>query len=337
MKYSKIIGYLLGKLTGGISAAVAMSIVPGAGAYAYAQDFPTRSIEIVAAVPSGSATDILSRRLAEKLQERLGVPVVVLNKPGGGTVIATEYVASSEPDGYTLLMGNSALSFASVLHSNLPYDPNTAFAPIGIVAESPFVLVANSEVGVNSVTELFALAKEKPGTLNYASGGLGSATHIACELLSMRADIDIEHVPYSSPGLLVPDLVSNRTQIMCSPLLPWLSMIKAGKVIALGIAQENPLTDPMELPSIKQETGVDYLTKQWYALLAPSETPQAVMDTLGQAFDTVLNDPEFQEQLANGGLSVGDKPLVLEEAAAFMSEQRELLSPVAESTGVKLD
>jgi tripartite-type tricarboxylate transporter receptor subunit TctC len=298
-------------------------------------EYPDRPINLVAAVPTGSATDIVARQLAEKLQSRIGSPVIVLNKPGGGTVIATEYVAKSQPNGYTLLLGNSAMSLNPFLYKRLPYDPKKDFSGVALVAESPYVVVVNNELGVKSMKEFIALAKQKPKTINFASAGPGSATHMACELLAQRAGIALTHVPYANTGIIAADLQSNVVQMMCSPPASIIPIMQRNRMTVLGVSNATGITEPFPAPSVKQATGVDYIADQWFGVLAPKNTPQAVLTKLASGIKAVLADPEFQRKLAEQGL--GLHPLYLNDFDAFLAHELELWGPVVHSSGLKLN
>ena len=300
-----------------------------------AQEYPTRPIQIVSAVPIGSATDILARHVSEKLRAQLGGAVIVINKPGAGGTIAAEFVAKSPPDGYTLLFGNSALTFYSFLHRKLSFDVVADLAGIGLVAQSPFVVVVNNDLGAKSMQDLLALAKAKPKGINFASAGFGSATHMACELLAGRAGVELTHVPYANTMSIASDLQSNTVQMMCSPLSSILPMLAGGRLSIVGVSADTAMSEPIEVPSVKQSTGIDFVVNQWFGLLAPRGTPAPILNKLADAVKEIVDDPDFRRRLKDQALEV--RPLYLNGFDDFIVKEQKLWGPVVEAAGVKMN
>jgi tripartite-type tricarboxylate transporter receptor subunit TctC len=306
-----------------------------AASLAYAQDYPTRPVQIITSVSIGSATDILARQLADKLQHHLGGTVIVMNKPGAGGTIAADFVAKSAPDGYTLFFGNSGLALFPFLYKKLPFDVLNDFAGIALIADSPYAVVVNNDLGVKNMKELFALAKAKPGTINFASGGFGSATHMACELLGRRAGVEFAHIPYSNTMTIATDLQSNNVQLMCSPPSSILPLLGGGRVTIIGVSSEAAMKEPVEAPSVKQATGVDFVIDQWFGLLAPKKTPDAVLQKLAAASKAVLEDADFIAKLKTQALEA--HPLYLGSFDKFIAAELATWGPIVQATGVTLD
>jgi len=301
----------------------------------HAADYPTKAIQIVSAVPIGSATDILARQVGEKLGRAIGGTVIVVNKPGASGTIAADFVAKSPADGYNLLFGNSALALYPFLYKKLSFDVQADFAGVGLVADSPYVVVVNNDLGVKNMQELIALAKAKPKTINFASAGVGTGTHMACELLANRAGIQLTHVPYSNTMLIAPDVQSNTVQMMCSPLASWLSLLNRGRISIIGVSAATPITDPIQVPSVKETTGVDFIANQWFGLLAPKRTPAPVMQQLAKALQAVVEEPDFRKKLKDQALE--SHPLYLGGFDDFIANEQNLWGPIVKGAGVTLD
>jgi tripartite-type tricarboxylate transporter receptor subunit TctC len=249
-----------------------------------AQDkYPSRPIQMVVALAQATTADIIARVYAEKLSQRLGQPVVVQNRPGAGGTIASQVVASSAGDGYTILMTNSAHSINPALYRNLPYDSLRDFVGVALVADSPALVVVNPQVGARTLKEFVDLAKQKPGAFNYGSAGVGTATHLAGAYFASRAGVDIVHVPYKTSPELITDLLSGRIQATFVPPAFLLSQIREGKLLALGVSTAESMREPLEVPSVRRAANVDYEYSTWYGFLAPAKVPAASLQMLAQA------------------------------------------------------
>lgn len=300
-----------------------------------AAEYPSTPIQIVSSVPIGSATDILARQVADKLGPQMGGPVIVLNKPGAGGLIAANYVAKSPADGYNLLFGNSALALYPFLYKKHAFDVLADLAGIGLVAESPYVVVVNNDLGVKTMQELLNFAKAKPKAINFASGGAGTGTHLACELLASRAGVQLTHVPYANTMMVATDLQSNTVQMMCSPLASILPLLAGGRVSVIGVSAPTAMTDPIPIPSVKQSTGVDFIATQWFGLLAPKNTPEPIVQKLAKGLEGVIADPDFRQKLKDQALET--HPLYLKDFDDFIAQELKFWGPVVAATGMKLD
>jgi tripartite-type tricarboxylate transporter receptor subunit TctC len=269
-----------------------------AGRVSLAADWPTRPVRLVVPFPPGGSTDILARAIAQKLQEALGQPFVVDNKPGAGGSIGASEVARAAADGYTILMGHiGTLAINPSLYPQLPYDPVTSFAPVALIARVPNVLVVNPAVPVHDVRELIALAKAKPGSLRYASGGNGSAAHIAMEYFKLRTQTSIEHIPYRGTSPAVSDVIGGQVEIIMTGVPAVLQQVRAGKLRALAVSSRAPVASMPELPTIAASGVPDFEAIQWYGIVAPARTPAAVISLLNAEIGRALQTPALKARL----------------------------------------
>ena len=261
----------------------------------------SRPIRIIVPFPPGGSTDILGRAIAAKLQESLGQPVVVENKPGAGGSIGATEAARSAGDGHTLLMGHiGTLAINPSLYPNLPYDPRKSFAPVALVARVPNVLVVNPQVPVKDVAELIALAKAKPGQLRYASGGNGSAAHLAMEYFKLRAGVDIMHIPYKGTAPAVTDVLGGQVEITMTGVPAVAAQVKAGKLRALGVSGAGPVATLPGVPAIAA-TIRDFEAIQWYGVVVPAGTPARIVERLNAEINRALASPELRARLETEG------------------------------------
>jgi len=257
------------------------------------EPYPSRPIRLVIPFPPGGSNDVIGRVVATLLGERLGRPVIVDNRGGAGSVIGTEMVAKSEPDGYTLLFISSAFPATVSLHK-LPYDPVRAFVPIAIIAAGPNVLVVNPTLPVKSVRELIALAKAKPGALNTASAGVGSFQHLGGELFYSMAGIDVVTVQFKGGGPAMVDVMAGNTQIMFGSLVQVLPHIRAGRLRALGVGGMKRSPTLPEVPTISEAGVAGYEATNWWGFIAPVGTPQAIVARLHREITALGRSPELQ-------------------------------------------
>lgn len=278
--------------------------------FAHAADrtWPTRPVRIVVPFTPGGSTDILGREIALKLSEALGQPFVVDNKPGAGGSIGAAAVASAPPDGYTLLMGHiGTLAVNPTLYKSLPYDPRTAFAPVALVARVPNVLVVNPVVPARTVAELVALAKAKPGSLRYASGGNGSAAHIAMEYFKLRTQTDIQHIPYKGTAPAVNDVLGGQVELIMTGVPAVQQQVKAGKLRAIAVSSTKAVASLPDVPTIAA-TYPDFEAVQWYGVVAPAKTPPAIIAVLNEEINRALATPALKARLDAEGAEAAPMP-----------------------------
>jgi len=301
-----------------------------------AQDYPSKPIRLVVPYPPGSGTDIVGRLLAQRLGESLGQQVYVDNRPGAGATIGTALVAKGTPDGYTILMADlGPLAIGPSFHRQLPYDPIKELAPISQVAVLPFVLVVHPSVPAHNVRELIALAKAKPGELNYASVGNGTAVHLATERFRQIAGIDIVHIPYKGSAPALTDLVAGRTSMMFVNVLSVRGFLESGQLraIAIGTAERSPSMP--EVPTVAESIQPNFRAGVWFGLLAPAETPRAIIDKLNAETVRVLQTPDFKAKLIEQGAE--SVPSSAEEFSALIQAEITKWADVIRSSGVRME
>jgi len=301
-----------------------------------AQDYPSKPIRLVVPYPPGSGTDIVGRLLAQRLGESLGQQVYVDNRPGAGATIGTAFVAKGTPDGYTILMADlGPLAIGPSFYRQLPYDPIKELAPISQVAVLPFVLVVHPSVPAHNVPELIALARAKPGELNYASVGNGTAVHLATELFRQIAGIDIVHIPYKGSAPALTDLVAGRTSMMFVNVLSVRGFLESGQLraVAIGTAERSPAMP--EVPTVAESTQPNFRAGVWFGLLAPAETPRAIIDRLNAETVRVLQTPDFKAKLIEQGAE--SIPSSAEQFSALIQAEITKWADVIRSSGVRME
>jgi tripartite-type tricarboxylate transporter receptor subunit TctC len=275
-------------------------VVPGVSAQA--QEFPSRPIRLVVAVAPGGGTDILARHLARRLAEPFGQQIVVDNKPGGGTVIGSDFVAKSTPDGYTLLMQVNSLAANHTLFDKLPYDTQKDFAPVVLIAATPNVLVTHPSLPVKTAKDFVALARAKPGDIVYASSGHGGAAFLAAEMLKLKTGIRMLHVPYKGTIPALTAMLSGEVQCMVASLPGTIPYIHAKRVRALGVTSAKRANAMPDIPTMLEAGIGGYEFTTWYGMFAPGRTPREVISKLNGAVNALLKQADFRAQLAREGL-----------------------------------
>jgi tripartite-type tricarboxylate transporter receptor subunit TctC len=301
---------------------------------AFAQNYPVKNVRIINAYAPGGASDVVARSFAQKLTEYLGQQVTVENRVGAGGNIASEYVARTAPDGYTILMGTVFLATNAHLYSKLTWDAQKDFAPISMVTASPLILCVHPSLPVKSTKELIALAKQRPGDLNFPSAGNGTSMHLSGELFNMMAGIKTQHVPYkgSAPGVL--DLVSGRVQFMLNPMPEPVPFIKSGRLRALATSTAKRIDALPDLPPVA-EAIPGYETITWQGFLVTAGTPKPIVDRLHGEFVRALKEPDFAARMRGMGLEIyGTTPA---EFAQYIRDESVKWGKVIRATGAKLD
>ena len=299
-----------------------------------AQDYPVKPIRGIVAFAPGGPTDVVARAVAAKLTEAWGQTVVIDNRAGASSVLGTEMVARSVPDGYTLLFGTgTALTITPALMSSVPYDAFKDFAPVSMLTINPQILVVHPSLPVSSVKELIALAKSKPGQLNYASGGQGSTPHLGMELLKSLAGIDVVHVPYKGTSLMMVDLLSSRVQMLINSMPTVLPLVQTGKLKALAVSSAHRSPAVPDLPTVAEAGVPGFETVGWYGLFAPAKTPQPIIAKLNVQVVKILKAPEMAQRFAAQGADPA--PGSPEELTKFMRAEFARLQKLIKSAGIK--
>ncbi len=300
----------------------------------FAQGYPNRPIRLIAPFPPGGTSDVLGRLLAQKLTEGLGQPVTVENRPGAASNIGHEIAAKATPDGYTLILSNSsALTTNPHLYKRMGFDPVGDFAPISLVASAGQVLVVHPAVPANSVAELIALAKAKPGALNFGSGGVGIQSHISGEMFKSIAGVSMVHVPYKGTIQAVTDCVAGQVQLVFADMVPALPQIRAGKLRPLAVTSVRRAAVLPDVPTMIESGVAGYDSGVWWAMLAPKGTPVAIVERLDQEFGRILRAPEVAERYASLGLSPTYGPP--RTVADFVRLQTPQMAQILKAAGVE--
>jgi len=267
---------------------------------AFAQDYPNRPVRLIVPFPPGGSNDVVGRLVAKQLSTELGQQVFVDNHPGAGGVIGTQAAANAAPDGYTLLVVSLAHAVNPALYK-LDYDPIKSFEPVAILATGPNVLVVNPEMPVHSVKELIALAKQKPGGLDYASAGVGSFQHMGGELFKLMAGVDLVHVPYKGGGPAMQDVISGHVKIMFSSLVQTTPFIKSGQLRALGTGGAKRNAVLPDVPTIAEGGVPGYVADNWWGIVVPAGTPGPIVEKLYKNVEAALKTPELQAVFVREG------------------------------------
>ncbi len=300
-----------------------------------AQGYPTRPLRVVVPYAAGGSTDVLARIVGQKLTEALGQPVVVDNRTGAGTLIATEIVAHAAPDGHTLLMATPPLTVAPALYQKVPFDLARDFAAVSNIAATSNVLVLHPSVPARTVVEFVALAKANPGKYMFGSSGVGGASHLATELFRSMAGIELLHVPYKGGSVAVTDLLGGRLALMFANLTTVLQHIKSGKVraLAIGTAQRSLIVP--ELPTVAEAGVPGYEANNWNGVVVPAGTPRAVVERLQREIKTIVNAPDVRDRLLAAAFEpIADTPA---EFARYLAAERVKWAKVVRDAGVKPD
>jgi tripartite-type tricarboxylate transporter receptor subunit TctC len=321
--------------TGVAAASIATGIaVAGPGAAQTAKDYPNRPIRMVIPFTAGSATDLIARRVAPKMSENWNQQVVVDNRGGAGGTLATGIVAKAVPDGYTLLVHSIAYAMNAALYTKLPYDPLKDFAYVSQLTVSTSLLVVSPKVGVKSVGELIALAKQKPGQLSFATSGVGSGTHLNAEMFKQSAGVDAVHVPYKGVPEALIDISTGRVQFFLTPLVPALPFIKDGRVVPLAVTPVGRSSVLPDIPAMS-ETLPGYAFQAWFGVFAPTGTPRPIVEKLSREMARIVVLPDITKQFALQGEE--GKPSTPDEFGRFVREEIERYRKIVKTAGIKVE
>jgi len=318
-------------------ALLALAVAATLPAPAFAQAFPDRPLRLVIPWPPGGTNDIVGRLVSDGMAHRLGQPVVIENRGGAGGALGAEVVAKSTPDGYTMLLGGSgSLTINQLVRKRLPYDPATAFAPIGMIGSGANVIVVHPSVPATTLRELQAVARNANPPLNYASPGVGSTGHAAGAMINQVLGVEMQHVPYRGTGPAMNDVVAGRIQVFTNALAPMQSQIEAGTVRALAIAGPRRNAALPNVPTTGEVGFPDIQAATWYALFATGGSPPDRVQRLFVALSETLADPEIRSKLEGGGLDVepSESPAAF---ARFVAADAARWEPVVRRAGVSVE
>ena len=290
----------LTSLTRALGRALVPAVLIAATVAANAQQYPTRSIRVISPYPAGSASDTVTRVVLDQVSQMIGQPMVIETKPGAGGTVGFGFVARAEPDGYTLVTSSSSMATESVLHRTLPYDPVRDFVHIVLLGTSPNVLVASKASGFKTLADLVAAAKAKPGTLTFASAGIGSSSHMAAERFRLAAKIDVRHVPFREGGLL--EVMAGRIDFYFIPLAAAATALKSDKLTILAVSSSNRVPLLPDVPSVTEAGYPGAVFRFWNGISAPAKTPPEAVQKLHDVTAKALADPALKEKLAKLGV-----------------------------------
>jgi tripartite-type tricarboxylate transporter receptor subunit TctC len=301
-----------------------------------ADDYPTRPIRLIVPFAAGGSADSVARIIGKRISDTLGQTVVVEDRGGGGGIIGAEVVSSAQPDGYTLLLGQSGpISINPGIYKKLPYDPEKDFAPVSMTSAYPYIVVVNPSLDVKTLAELVALAKRDPGKLNYGTTGVGSSNHLVTELFDNRAGIKMTHVPYRGTSLAVADLIAGQVQVVFSDPVSALAHVKAGTLIALAVTSKDRSPVAPDVPTIAESGYPDFDAIAWHGIMAPARTPQPIIDRLNAEIIKALKDPETIKLIQAQAIQpVGNSPQAF---ASFIKQDVAKWKDVATQAKVEVE
>jgi tripartite-type tricarboxylate transporter receptor subunit TctC len=303
-------------------------LIPG---ISFAQTYPSKAIRLIVPFPPGGSNDIVGRMVGQQLGERLGQSVVIDNRGGAGGTIGTDMAAKATPDGYTLLLVSVAHAFNPAMYRKLPYDPEKAFVPIGMVAAGPVALMVYPGVPAHSVKELIALAKASPGKLNYATAGIGSFQHLASELFKLQTGVEMVHIPYKGGGPAMMDTIAGQAQVNMASLIQVGPHVKSGKLRLLATSGTKRSSLFPDVPTVA-ETVPGYDATNWWGLIAPAGTPQPVVSKLSSELEALLKSDETKKRVESEGADI--IRMTPAEFGRFISDETQKWAAVVKQAGI---
>lgn len=314
-------------------ALVVMWVAPPAAAQG--SSYPDRPIHLIVGFPPGGPVDVVARALGQELEKLLGQPVVIENRAGAGGIIGTEVVARAAPDGYTLLLATTTLTIQETLYNNLSYSALRDFTPIAAIAAGPQVLIVNKDVPAKNLRELIALAKSKPGQLNYASPSTGGANHLAGEMLKTMAGIDVMHIPYKGGAPAETDLIGGRVTFMFASLPAALARVRAGQVRAIAVTSTKRVDAAPDIPTLAESGLPGFEVSSWYGVAGPAAMPRDVVMRLNSEVNKALSAVHMKERMV--GLGVEGTPGTPEQFGDFLRKDTARWAKVIKESGAKPD
>jgi tripartite-type tricarboxylate transporter receptor subunit TctC len=297
--------------------------------------YPERIVKIVVPFAPGGGTDVIARALAQEMEKDLGQSVIIENKPGAGTIIGTQSVATSEPDGYTLLMGTFANAVNPSLYAKLPYDPHKDFASVALVARSYNIVVVNANSQLHSILELIAAAKADPEKLSYGTYGTGTSAHLAGELFKSLAKVNLTTVPYKGASPAITDLLGGQIQVMFTTVASAASLIEAGQLRALAVTSAERSPAFPDLPTVAEAGVLGYAAESWYGLFAPARTPPEIIDRLNKSAAKAMQSETFKRLSVSEGLVLVASPP--DALGRYFLEQESRWRQVIQDAGIKVE
>jgi tripartite-type tricarboxylate transporter receptor subunit TctC len=289
------------------------------------ETYPSRLITIVTPLTPGTTIDILARLFADRLARRFAQPVIVTNRAGAAGAIAGQAVAAAAPDGYTLLFTNSGHPILGVLNKNLRFDPINDFAGVDLIGAAPAIVAVSPALGVGDLREFVALARARPGLINYGSAGIGTSTHVAGALFARQTGTELVHVPYSVSATIIADLIGGRIQVAFVPAAFILPMLEDRRLAGLAVSAREPIAAPVQVPTALSQ-GIGYEYETWYGILAPARTPKPVLHILHEAISALASEPEVLAKIRAQGIDPRD--IGLADFDAYIRNEMVRLGPL---------
>ena len=325
----------MNKIISFVLAIASLIATPLVGAQSAAQSFPNKPIRFVVPFPPGGGNDILARALAPKMSELLGQQVVIDNRAGAGGNIGADFVAKSPPDGYTIVIASNQVTMNPWIYSKLPFDIAKDFSPIAQIASVPMLLAINPEVPAKNLKEFIALAKAKPGSLNYSTPGLGTPQHIAFEVFNFDAGVKVTHVPYKGTSPSIVDLIGGQVQATIGTMASLEQHVKSGKVRAIAVSTPQRSPAMPDIPTIEEGGLKGYNVPLWYSVLAPANTPKEIVSKISASIRDALRDPQTKAQLARQGFV--ESYLDPAQMTALIKQDLTYWQKAISNIGLKLD
>lgn len=312
-----------------------MAACAGSAETAFAQSWPNRPIRMVVPYTPGGYTDLMARLVSEKMAIALGQPIVIENKPGANAAIGTDAVAKAAPDGYTFGTVIAAHSVNPTLNPKLPYDAMKDFTYVSLTSVAPLILIATPSLPAKDMKEFIALAKAKPGSLNFASSGIGSAAHLTMEMLKSREGINLQHIPYKGTSGALQDTVGGQINVMFDVIGPLMSQVKSGNAKALAVAAKERVPAAGEVPTMAEAGVPDFVSGTWSGIIAPAGTPKEIVDRVAAEAKKALTDPDLKKKLDDQGIvPMGTTP---DEFRAFVTDEIARWKKVITDAGIKME
>jgi len=318
-----------------VSVIAVMAACAGSAGTAFAQSWPNRPIRMVVPYTPGGYTDLMARLVSEKMSAALGQPIVIENKPGANAAIGTDAVAKAAPDGYTFGTVIAAHSVNPTLNPKLPYDAMKDFTYVSLTSVAPLILIATPSLPAKDMKEFIALAKAKPGSLNFASSGIGSAAHLTMEMLKSREGINLQHIPYKGTSGALQDTVGGQINVMFDVIGPLMSQVKSGNAKALAVAAKERVPAAGDVPTMAEAGVPDFVSGTWSGIIAPAGTPKEIVDRVAAEAKKALTDPDLKKKLDDQGIvPMGTTP---DEFRAFVTDEIARWKKVITDAGIKME
>jgi tripartite-type tricarboxylate transporter receptor subunit TctC len=316
-------------------AIAALTFVLGCAGGALAQGWPNRPIRMIVPYTPGGYTDLMARLVGQKISEALGQPIIFENKPGANAIIGTDVVAKAAPDGYTFGTVIAAHAVNATLNPKLPYDTLKDFSYVSLMSVAPLIMIAHPSLPANNVQELIALAKAKPGELNFASSGVGAAAHLTMEMFKSRTGIDMLHIPYKGTAGALQDVIGGRINVMFDVVGPLMPQVRSGLAKAIVVTAKERIPAASDVPTMAEQGVADFVSGTWAGLIAPAGTPKEIVDRVSAEAAKALADPALKDKLVEQGIvAVGSTP---EEFRAFVAEEIGRWRKVITDAGIKME